>query len=212
MAKYPKRVLVAALLVALASCTTTTEGQPRAAGVGGQEAETSSRPSIEPPGDPSSEPPTESRTSSRGNYPTKVGETARLCVDDPCTSSALEFIVHKIEVNPKCTEPFAPPPDNGHYIALSMTIITTDELTEEMGFLVDFSPFSFQVVGPDGVTETSDPGYGVYGCLKGSNFLPIGSLSPSSRYEGVVLLDSKYDKGVIVLRMPADPTGWEWTF
>lgn len=213
MAKYRTLALVAALLVALTSCTTTTEGRPRAADGPGQAAAPPSRPSIEPPDDPATELPPEPRTSERGAVPKKVGETAGLCADETCTDNVLEFTVDKIQVDPTCTEPYAPPPDNGHYIALSMTISTTNEFTEDMAYMVDFSPFSFEVVGPDGLTETSDPGYGVYGCLDGSDFLPMGGLAPSSKYVGVVVLDSKYDKGIIVLRIPGDPTsGWEWSF
>jgi hypothetical protein len=211
MAKYPTLALVAALLAALTSCTTTTGGQPAAANGAGQAAAPPSRPSIEPD-DPTSE-PLEPRTSPRGAVPKKIGETAGLCVNEACSDSALEFTVDRIQVDPPCTEPYAPPPDNGHYIALSMTINTTDEFTEDMDYTVDFSPFSFEAVGPDGVTEASDPGYGVYACLDGADFLPLGGLAPSSRYVGVVVLDSKYETGVIVLRMPANPaSGWEWNF
>lgn len=207
MAKLPTLALVTALLVTLTGCVATTGGEPVAAGGGG--AAPTSRPTIEPPDEPSREP----RASGRGSVPKKVGEPAGLCADDACSATALEFTVDRIQVDPKCTEPYAPPPDNGHYIALSMTISTTAAFTEDLSYLVDFSPFSFQVVGPDGVTELSDPGYGVFGCLKGSDFLPLGGLAPSSRYVGVVVLDSKHTSGVIVLRMPGDPTGgWEWTF
>lgn len=211
MAKLlPTLTLVTTVLVTLAGCAATTGGQPVAAELAG--VVPPSRPTIEPPEvDPPAEEPDE-RDTPRGNLSKKIGETAGLCADDACTVNALEFSVDRIEVDPTCTEPYAPPPDNGHYIALSMTITTTEAFTEDMSYIVDFSPFSFEVVGPDGVTEVSDPGYGVYGCLDGSDFVPLNGLAPASRYAGVVVLDSRYDAGRIVLRMPGDPAGWEWTF
>lgn len=208
MAKLlPTLTIVTTALVALAGCATTTSGQPVA--VNRAEAVAPSRSTIEPP---SVDPPTRERDRPRDNLPKKVGEMAALCADDPCTVTALEFTVDRIQVDPTCTEPYAPPPDNGHYIALSMTITTTEAFTEDMSYVVDFSPFSFEVIGPDGVTEVGDPGYGVYGCLAGSDFVPLDGLAAESRYVGVVVLDTRYTAGRIVLRMPGDPAGWEWTF
>lgn len=214
MAKLSALVLVTALSVTLTGCVATTGGQPVAADLSGGSPIT--RPSIEPPDDePTPEPSLEPETSERGSVPKKVGELAGLCAKDPCVKSelAVEFTVDRIQVDPTCTRPYAPPPDNGHYIALSLTINTTAAFTKDMAYLFDFSPFSFEVVGPDGVTEASDPGYGVFGCLDGTDFVPVGGMTPSSRYKGVVVLDSKHTSGIIVLRMPGDPSGgWEWAF
>ncbi|MPZ82934.1 MAG: hypothetical protein GEV28_22070 [Actinophytocola sp.] len=44
-----------------------------------------------------------------------------------------------------------------------------------------------QVVGPDGITETADPGIGVYTCLRGSDLIPMGGTAPWSQYVGVTV-------------------------
>jgi len=195
-------VTVAVILVAaLAGCATVTAGEPSAGR------------SDDPYRTPPSGPATASATTPRGAVAKDLGDPAGVCADEACAHDALIFTVDKIQVDPTCTEPYAEPPENGHYIAVSMSIETTTDFTDDLSFMVDFSPFSFDIVGPDGVTEPGDPGMGVYMCLRSSGFLPLEGLAPASRYVGVVVLDSRHTKGTLVLRMPGDPTGgWEWTF
>lgn len=66
---------------------------------------------------------------------------------------------------------------------------TTDKFTEDMAYLVGFSPYGFQLVGPDGITEQS--GNGGYGCMAQNETLPSGPYAPSSQYTGKVVLDSR---------------------
>jgi hypothetical protein len=203
---WPRSALiVAAAAVVLSGCTSRTNGEANVAA-----AHSSGLAS--PPTSAEAAAADEPELSPRGAIPKQIGEAAGLCNDEKCTAFAVTFTVDKIEVDVQCTEPYAEPPANGHYIALTMTIKTTDLFGPDLVPLFNISPFSWEIIGADGITEASDPGAGAYSCLPTSDLPPAG-LSPSSQYVTTMVLDSRNASGILLLRMPnLVDGGWEWTF
>jgi hypothetical protein len=152
----------------------------------------------------------------RGNLTKRLGEAAMLCADKDCSKAALTFTVDKIEVDPKCTDPYAhkygvdTPPQNGHYVVLHMTVKTTTDMPSEMAPLIGFNGYEFSVIGPDGVTSASADGG--YGCMDTNDRLPSAGVSPGSQYQGTVVLDTKHTSGTIAFRFATMNGGWEWSY
>lgn len=205
-----RRAFIAVLVLATAAlvgCTSRSGGGD----VNAAHSSGLATPASDTPSSPSS---AAAAKSPRGAIPKSLGEPAGLCTDLSCKEFGMTFTVDKIEVDATCTEEYAAEigaaPKNGHFVVLTMTVKTTDKFTEDIAYVVDFSPFAFQFVGPDGITEPS--GDGGYGCMAQNEVLPSGPYAPSSQYTGKVVLDSKNTAGVILLRMTGTSVSWEWTF
>jgi hypothetical protein len=152
-------------------------------------------------------------TSPRGNVVKQLGEEAgAVSVDRPgLTWEDMEiiFAIDAIEVGATCTQEFADPPENGHFLALDVRVSTREHLDESLGWSF-LNPYDFSVVGDDGVTETALATFATYGCIAESEELP-SEFAPASKYTGTIILDSKHDTGVLVYRTGRG-AGWEWEF
>lgn len=154
---------------------------------------------------------TEPETSERGNTVKALGETAKLI--DGNGDLAVTFTVTKIDRNFKCNSGYADKSENGHYIGVWMKIQTTQAVdfnSDDYNVVPYFNPDAWQVVGPDGTTENDSAGNG-YSCAKDSEALPP-EVGPGKKVSGVVVLDTKYKNGYLVMMQDYMDTGWEWKF
>lgn len=145
--------------------------------------------------------------SARGLLVKQLGERAG--IGNSAADARAEFTLDRVEVDPKCTG--SEPSANGHLIALSFTVTTTARLDPSQHWFIEAGDFA--VVGPDGVTDSNvSTGPGL-GCLPERDYLPGTPYTPSSKYVGKVVLDSRYASGVITYRPVVDlaGAGWEWT-
>ncbi|WP_156756627.1 hypothetical protein [Actinokineospora pegani] len=146
--------------------------------------------------------------SPRGNLVKQIGEAAGVSPTQG-GASTVTFSIEKITVDPKCTDGFSEKSAKGHYIALEMTVKTEPTYDSDEMMMFSINPYSFSVVGQDGVTETEVAA--TYPCVDPKDHLTSDALSPASQYKGVVMLESKSTSGLLVFR-PAGSSGWEWAF
>ncbi|MGO1050532.1 hypothetical protein [Crossiella sp. CA198] len=164
---------------------------------------TTSTTTAAPTSSPAPSPTTSRKRSPRGNLMKSVGELAAWGENDEL---AAEFTLTAIEVDPPCKAKWSKT-DGKHMLLLSFTVRTTEKLpTDDSWSIV---PNDFEVVGPDGLTESElfPEGYG--NCPKDQ--LPFRPYSPASKLAGTVVLFSKHAHGTLVYR-PSSNTGWEWTY
>jgi len=195
--------LLAALLTAtaLSAACTSTPGAQQDPATSSPPATTSS-PTTSTPSSTSTDP----ARSARGLVVKKVGERAMIGNDE--SDMRASFTLDAIEVDPPCAEGGAP--EHGHFIAVAFTVRTTALLDTSRHWFI--SPQEFQVVGPDGVTESDVSTTAGFGCLPNSEYLPKIPYTPGSTYTGKVVLDSRNPSGVITYRPYFVTPGWEWVF
>jgi hypothetical protein len=166
-------------------------------------------PELEDPAEPDTpEPP----TSRRGNLIKELGETAGVYdLDEGPDSVWLEFKITDIETNGECTSDYADPPQNGHFLIVSITASTGSKLSDELyGSEVSFDSYDFSVIGPDGVTENDVDG-NAYMCLAERDLIP--SLGPGENATGKIVLDIASESGTLVFKpWFMYEGGWEWEF
>lgn len=150
-------------------------------------------------------PPSTPAKSPRGHIIKQVGQVAGQA--DTNGKMVLTFTLDKILVDPKCTDQYAVKPKRGHYIALSFTVKTTADLPADGTTM--FTQHDFDVIGPDGVTESEVASPGI--CMNIDEYFTMDPLAPSSQYRGLIVLDSKNTTGVVAFR-PGGVGGWEWAF
>jgi hypothetical protein len=148
-----------------------------------------------------------SETSPRGLLVKQVGQPAGFT--NPAGEITATFVLDKIAVDANCTSEFSQEPQNGHFIRLDFRVETTSAAKPE-DFL-SINPFSWSIVDPDGITESSVTSGQSYSCLKSDEQLSTGPFTPASKYRGSIVLDSKNTSGILMFR-PAPTVGWEWTF
>jgi hypothetical protein len=167
---------------------------------------------------PTTEPeptPTETpigETSQRGNLIKDVGETAYMYHLDT-GENWFEFQITDIEVGGTCTSESAVPAENGQFLILSIKASTGTNWPEELqGVTLDFNPFDFSAIGPDGVTEANLATDAVFGCVAEGDLLP-DAFGPGENVVGKVALDTKSESGTLVYKpWYGGGGGWEWPF
>ncbi|PVE19964.1 hypothetical protein DDA93_00935 [Arthrobacter sp. Bz4] len=108
----------------------------------------------------------------------------------------------------KCTEEYAQPPINGHYLAVQLDVETQPELKDELGgsFYADAGAWKF--IQADGTTFNGMLFGNSYGCLPETAILPQ-SIGPGETASGTVLLDVPALEGTLVLSYLGEDA-WEW--
>lgn len=150
---------------------------------------------------------------SRGSLVKRVGEEAG--TTDANHTPVLNFTVTSIRTGKTCkpTESDAGKPDNGTFLFVMMDVTTspTYDPSANSGF---FSPFAWQTIGADGVTQSKLTTPQVYGCAESRNGGLPDQLAPGSKYQGTVVLDTSSPTGTLVLRPPSAQgrLGWEWSY
>lgn len=106
----------------------------------------------------------------------------------------------EVTTDVQCTQnnPYlAGEPEKGTFLAVSMRVETGPNVPS---FTSLPSPHSFTVYSPEGVVENISTGLNTYSCLSESEMFPTGGVSPSSRYEGTVILDTANPTGIVAFR------------
>ena len=157
--------------------------------------------------------PDEAKKSKRGNLIKEIGQGAGTFNIDTKDQLAT-FVVNAIEVDPVCTNPYAAeyPSENGHFIALDVSIETFPELAEAPYANFDLNPNNMKIIAPNGTTSNADlASMASYGCLDDAEELPSNGLGPAEKATGKIVIDSEVASGILVIT-EGGSTGWEYVF
>jgi hypothetical protein len=162
------------------------------------------------PGSSSSSPSApEASVNERGNVVKRIAEEAG--VSAPDASPAMTFTVDAIQVDYPCTSDYPQPPENGHFVGLSMRVTTAPE---PAGRLVPrHQRHRLLVHRSDGVTVSSVDTIAAFTCAPDDEQLPSGPLGSGQQYVGTVVLDVPETTGIVQYRpLYLSQGGWEWHF
>ena len=200
---------VVALGVLLSSgCATAVRGQAApdpAMGPGKAVA-----PTTEPPSSSSSSAPGGSSGNARGNIEKQIGEEAGVTGTDG--SDLMTFTVDAIQVDYPCSGDYPEPPENGHFVGLSMHVTTAPNLPADSFVDINASDFSF--IGGDGVTVGNVDTFPAFICAPDDEQLPSGPLGSGQQYVGTLVLDVPETTGIVQYQplYLSQGGGWEWHF
>lgn len=146
-------------------------------------------------------------TSERGNLIKQVGEGAGWTEDG---KTLAEFVVNSITVDPVCTAPYAEPSENGHLIALDVSIQTYPELAESLYPSFNLNPYMMKIVAPNGTTSNAELGtMASFSCLTDTVSLPAEGVGPAEKMTGSIVIDSEVPTGTLLIT--ADGRNW-WEY
>lgn len=160
---------------------------------------------------PAAVPPVNPQTSPRGNLIKEVGELAG--VRDANGEYLVTFTVNDIIVDVPCTDPYADAPENGHFVAVDVSVETSPNmLNSDLIQQFSMSSLTFQAIGPDGITSNAgtDSAATLF-CLDDSVLLP-GDIGPGEKANGLVLLDVEHPTGTLVYEDFWTDSGWEYAY
>lgn len=148
--------------------------------------------------------------SPRGNLIGEVGEVATI---NPTSDPELDLVTFSItEIVPDlvCTAPYAEPPQNGHYVGLSMDVATATnpEFTEHLYGNLFIASHSSKYVTAAGTTANDAVGNS-YMCLDETQTLP-SDIGPGEQVTGMVVLDLPATDGTVVFEEMSTGQTWEW--
>lgn len=147
--------------------------------------------------------------SSRGNLVKKVGEGASVTDKGKAVAS---FVVNSIKLDPTCTNQFATPADNGHFIALNVSMETDPALAESVNPQFGLAGYAWKVVAENGTTFNGDVMSGAsFFCLNDEERFP-SALGPGEKATGTIILDVPTPSGVLIHQQGFMPAGWEWEY
>ena len=166
-------------------------------------------PSTEPPSSSSSSAPAGSGDNERGNIEKQIGEEAGVTGTDG--SDLMTFTVDAIQVDYPCSGDYPQPPENGHFVGLSMHITTAPNLPADS--FVDINATDFSFIGSDGVTVSNVDTFPAFTCAPDDEQLPSGSLGSGQQYVGTLVLDVPETTGIVQYQpLYLSAGGWEWRF
>lgn len=185
------------------------------AGCGGSPQSTPTAPTVEPAtsNQTASASPTTSADggakSSRGNLVKKVGEGASVTDKDKTVAS---FVVNSIEVDPQCTGTSAAPAENGHFVALDVSMETAPELAESVNPQFGLAGYGWKAIADNGTTfNGSLSSFSAFMCFPDAERFP-SALGPGEKATGKIVLDVPTPTGVLVHQQGFMPAGWEWEY
>lgn len=168
-------------------------------------------PILEPPTttEPAEESPTAEAapTSERGNPIKQVGEGASWTENG---EPLADFVVNSITLDPVCTAPYAGPPENGHLIALDVSVQTYPALADSLFQTFNLNPYMMKVVAPNGTTSNAELGtVASFSCLPDTVLLPAEGVGPAEKMTGNIVIDSEVPSGTLLVT--ADGSNW-WEY
>ncbi len=151
------------------------------------------------------------QTSPRGNLVKQVGELAG--IRDASGEYLAAFTVNDIIVDIPCTGELADPPENGHFVALDVSVETSPNmLNSDLIQQFSMSSLTFQAIGPDGVTSNAGTdSVATLFCLDDSVQLP-GNIGPGEKARGLVLLDVENPTGTLIYEDFWTDSAWEYAY
>lgn len=146
-------------------------------------------------------------TSERGNLIKQVGEGAGWTEDG---ETLAEFVVNSITVDPVCTAPYAAPAENGHLIALDVSVQTYPALSDSLYRTFSLNPYMMKIVAPNGTTSNAELGtVASFSCLPDTMTLPAEGVGPAEKVTGNIVIDSEVPSGTLLVT--ADGSNW-WEY
>ncbi|NOJ60575.1 hypothetical protein [Arthrobacter sp. 260] len=123
------------------------------------------------------------------------------------------FVVNDIVVDIPCTEQFAEPPENGHFVALDVSVETSPNMLDsDLIQQFSMSSYTFQAIGPDGVTSNAGAdSVATLFCLEDSLLLPT-DIGPGEKANGLVLLDVASPSGILIYQDFWTGSAWEYAY
>lgn len=155
--------------------------------------------------------PANPQTSPRGNLVKQVGELAG--IKDATGEYLAAFTVNDIIVDIPCTDELASAPENGHFVALDVSVETSPNmLNSDLIQQFSMSSSTFQAIGPDGTTSNAgtDSAATIF-CLDNSVLLP-STIGPGEKANGLVLLDVQQPSGTLIYQDYWTDSAWEYTY
>jgi hypothetical protein len=148
--------------------------------------------------------------SARGNLIKSVGQGAGYT--DENGKQVVTFTINKIAMDPVCTEQYAQAPQNGHFLALDVSVVTNPELATATGSgTFTMSPSEWKLIAPNGTTFNGFLSGSTFGCLPQTEQIPQ-SIGPAENVTGTLLLDVPSTEGTLVFKPVYLGAGWEWKF
>ncbi len=156
-------------------------------------------------------PPAGTETSLRGNLVKQVGERAG--IRDATGEYLVSFTVNTISVDIPCTEDWADPPQNGHFVALDVSVETSPNmLGSDLIQQFSMSSYAFDAIKADGFTSNAGAdSTATLFCLADSVLLP-GDIGPGQKANGIVLLDVEDPSGVLIYEDYGTDSRWEYSY
>lgn len=147
--------------------------------------------------------------STRGNLVKTVGEGASVTDKDKTVAS---FVVNSIQVDAPCTNQYAQPSENGHFVALNVSMETDPALAESVNPQFGLAGYAWKAVAENGTTFNGDiMTASSFMCLNDEERLP-SALGPGEKATGTLILDVPTATGVLVHKQGFMPAGWEWEY
>lgn len=161
--------------------------------------------------EPTTEPPGPSR-SERGNVIKAIGEAAAIIGDDG--QPLVTFVVNSITLDVVCTEAGAEPAENGHLLAVDVSVQTSPAMADPDALIstFDMSSYSFRTIAPNGTSSNAAAdSFATLFCLNDAALLP-SSIGPGENVTGIVLLDVETPQGVLIYENVWISDAWEWNY
>lgn len=147
----------------------------------------------------------------RGNLIKHVGETS--VVNTPKSFKPMANItVRAIDVDPGCTVPSPRPPENGHFVVLTIDLEAAPGLVEDGDKKWGMYSTGWKVIAANGTTQNGRPQTTAsILCLDDSEELP-NEIGLGEKATGKVVLDVASPSGTVVYSDPGWPSGLEWEY
>ena len=146
--------------------------------------------------------------SSRGNIVKKPGDGAS--VTDK--GKTVQVSHRLIKVDAKCPGKYASKPENGHFVALDVSMETIPELAQSVNPQFGLAGYAWKAIAANGTTFNGNVFTGAaYMCLDDAARFP-SALGPGEKATGKIILDVPTTSGVLVHQQGFMPTGWEWAY
>lgn len=169
-------------------------------------------PSVEPAASSNSAPTATqpaSEKSSRGNLIKVPGQGASVTDKEKTVAT---FVINSIQLDPACTSQYAQPSENGHFVALEVSMETMPELAESVNPQFGLAGYGWKAIAENGTTFNGDIfTAGAYMCLDDAEKFP-SALGPAEKATGKIILDVPTATGVLVHKQGFMAAGWEWAY
>lgn len=148
--------------------------------------------------------------SDRGYVQKELGQWAGIGEED---DRIVDFRLTDIETEFPCDQPYADPPANGQFVALTFEVETFPGLADD-DYFGEFTISEYDIVMFDesGKRENDSTGNG-YMCLDEQDRLPM-MIGPGQTAEGKLVIDTGVESGTLAIEsyLLGGRGGWEWPF
>jgi hypothetical protein len=111
-----------------------------------------------------------------------------------------------------CDQKYSRPSENGHIVAVDLTVETMPELAQSSYPKYTLSSYDFKFIADNGTTFTGNLGTtATYSCIADSLQFPSAGMGPAEKLGGKVVLDLPAASGVLVMKSGISG-GFEYKF